>query len=150
MTSTSWLGSASAPTDGECVSAREGEDIVNRRLNGQLAPFESPVAMMRLLLILGWRRTEVSSEVYRKSWLLNEIVPEFDTEALRVKPTISKGATAYVPVHLRIALLAGLAAAAKDTIGMLRDLRPACRPFYLRRFDELAAEALGDSEDFSI
>lgn len=66
------------------------------------------------------------------------------------EPSISKGATAYVPLHLRIALLAGLAAAAKDTIGTLRYLRSACRPFYLKRFDELAASALGDSEDFSI
>ena len=102
-----------SPFSKDWEAAREGEDIVNRRLNGQLAPFESPVAMMRLLLILSWRRTEVSSEVYHKSWLLNEIVPEFDTEALRVKPTISKGATAYVPIHLRIALLAGLAASAR-------------------------------------
>jgi hypothetical protein len=131
-------------------AAREGEDIVNRRLNGQPTPFESPVAMMRLLLILSWRRAEVSSQLYRKSWLLNEVMPGFDTEALRVKPSISKGATAYVPLHLRIALLAGLAAAAKDTIGTVRYLRPACRPFYLRRFDELAAAALGDNADFSI
>jgi hypothetical protein len=106
--------------------------------------------MMRLLLILSWRRPEAASERYRKSWLLNEIVHSFDTEALRIKPSISKGATAYVPLHLRIALLAGVAAAAKDTIGTLRYLRPACRPFYLKRFDELAAAALGDSQDFSI
>ena len=106
--------------------------------------------MMRLLLILSWRRAEVPSELYRKSWLLNEVVPGFDTEALRNKPSISKGATAYVPIHLRIALLAGLAVAAKDSIGTLRYLRPACRPFYLKRFDELAAAALGDSADFSI
>jgi hypothetical protein len=76
-------------------------------------------------------------------------VPGFDTEALRIKPSISKGATAYVSLHLRIALMAGLAAAAKDTIGTLRYLLPACRPFYLKHFDETAA-ALGDGEDFSI
>ena len=47
-------------------AAREGEDIVNRRLNGQPTPFESPVAMMRLLRILSWCRAEVSSQLYRK------------------------------------------------------------------------------------
>jgi TniQ len=131
-------------------AAREGEDIVNRHLRGDRTPLASPVAMMRLLLILSWRRAETSSELYRKSWLLNEVVPGFDAEALRVKPSISKGATAFVPLHLRVALLAGLAAAARDTVGTVRHLRPACRPFYLRRFDELATAALGESEDFSI
>ena len=131
-------------------AAREGEDIVNRHLRGERTPLASPVAMMRLLLILSWRRAETSSELYRKSWLLNDVVPGFDAEALRVKPSISKGATAFVPLHLRVALLAGLAAAARDTVGTVRYLRPACRPFYLRRFDELATAALGESEDFSI
>ena len=131
-------------------AAREGEDIVNRHLRGERTPLASPVAMIRLLLILSWQRAETSSELYRKSWLLNEVVPGFDAEALRVKPSISKGATAFVPLHLRIALLAGLAAAAGDTVGTVRYLRPVCRPFYLRRFDELATAALGESEDFSI
>lgn len=106
--------------------------------------------MMRLLLILSWRRAETSSELYRKSWLLNDLVPGFDAEALRVSPSISKGATAFVPLHLRVALLAGLASAAKGAVGTVRRLRPACRLFYLRRFDELAAAALGESDDFSI
>lgn len=130
-------------------AAREGEDLISRQLNGEPTPLASPIAMMRLLLILSWRRADAASERYSKSWLLNDVMPGFDSEALRISPSISKGATAYVPLHLRIALLAGLAAAAADTIGMLRYLRPACRPFYLRRFDELASAALGDSEDFS-
>lgn len=92
-----------------------------------------------------WAEQKCQSQLYRKSWLLSEVMPGFDTEALRINPSISKGATAYVPLHLRIALLVGLAAAAKDTIGTVRYLRPACRPFY-----ELAAAALGDSADFSI
>jgi hypothetical protein len=127
-------------------TAREGEDIVNRRLKGQPTPLASPVAMMRLLLILSGRQAETSSGFYRKSWLRNEVVPGFNAEALRVKPSIGKGATAFVPLHLRVALLAGLAAAAKDVVGTLRYLRPACRPFYLRRFDELAAAARGESD----
>ena len=106
--------------------------------------------MMRLLRILSWRRAEPSSKFYRKSWLLNDLIPGFDTEALRVRPSISKGATAFVPLHLRVALLAGLASAAKDAVGMVQRLRPACRPFFLRRFDELAPAALGERDDFSI
>jgi hypothetical protein len=78
--------------------------------------------------LVSWRRTGASSELYRKSWLLNEIVPDFVAEALRVKPSISKGATAYVPLHLRIALLAA-SRLPLYTIGTLRYLRPACRPF---------------------
>jgi len=131
-------------------AARTGEDIVNRQLRGGPTPLASPVAMMRLLLILRHIHVDASSGLYRKSWLLNEIVPGFDAEALRVSPSIGKGATAFVPLHLRIALLAGLASAAKDAIGTVRRLRPACRLFYVRRFDELAAAALAETGDFSI
>ena len=105
---------------------------------------------MRLLLILSWRRAEPSSKLYRKSWLLNDLISVFDTEALRVSPSISKGATAFVPLHLRVGLLAGMATAAKEAVSTVRRLRPACRPFFLRRFDELAAAALGERNDFSI
>src|SRR5215467_13042614 len=55
--------------------------------------YSARLAMMRLLLILSWRRAEPSSKLYRKSWLLNDLIPGFDTEALRVSPSISKGAT---------------------------------------------------------
>jgi hypothetical protein len=102
------------------------EDLISRQLNGEPTPLASPIAMMRLLLILSWRRADATSELYSKSWLLNDVMPGFDSEALRISPSISKGSTAYVPLHLRIALLAGLAASAADTIGMLRYLRPAC------------------------
>ena len=37
-----------------------------------------------------------------------------------------------------------------DEVSTVRRLRPACRPFFLRRFDELAAAALGERNDFSI
>lgn len=70
--------------------------------------------MMRLLLILNRPQTTQPPEGYNKSWLLNEIVPGFDAEALRIAPSISKGANAMVPLYLRIALLAGLAVAAKN------------------------------------
>jgi hypothetical protein len=43
-----------------------------------------------------------------------------------------------------------MATAAKEAVSTVRRLRPACRPFFLRRFDELAAAALGERNDFSI
>ena len=139
-----------SPFSKDWDAARKGEDIVNRHLRGEPTPLASPIAMMRLLLILSWRRAEPSSKLYRKSWLLNDLIPGFDTEALRVSPSISKGATAFVPLHLRVGLLAGMATAAKEAVSTVRRLRPACRPFFLRRFDELAAAALGERNDFSI
>lgn len=39
----------------------------------------------------------MSPQLYRKNWLLNEVMPGFDTEALRVKPSISRGATVAAP-----------------------------------------------------
>jgi hypothetical protein len=53
-------------------------------------------------------------------------VPGFDAEVLRVSPSVSKGAAAFVPLHLRVALLAGLAATMSDPVGALRYLGPAC------------------------
>ena len=87
---------------------------------------------LRLLLILSWHRAEPSSKLYRKSWLLNDLIPGFDTEALRVSPSISKGATAFVPLHLRVGLLAGMATAAKEAVSTVRRLRPVL-PETLRR-----------------
>jgi hypothetical protein len=106
--------------------------------------------MMRLLLILSWRNEGAPAEGYHKSWLLNDIIPGFDAEALRVSPSISKGVTAVVPLDLRVALLAGLAIAATDAVGTIQRLRPVCRPFYQKRFDGLACAALGWPFEFSI
>jgi len=130
-------------------SARKGEDILNGRLIGKPTQLASPVSMMRLLLILGRSKAETPSGLYRKSWLLNEVVPGFDAEALRFSPSISKGAVALVPLHLRVALLAGLAFAATDAVGTIRRLRTRCRQFYVSRFDEIAAAAIGGGVDFS-
>jgi hypothetical protein len=94
-----------SPFSKDWDAARKGEDIVNRHLRGEPTPLASPIAMMRLLLILSWRRAEPSSKLYRKSWLLNDLIPGFDTEALRVSPSISKGATAFVPLHCFICAL---------------------------------------------
>jgi hypothetical protein len=41
-----------------------------------------------------------------------------------------------------VALLAGIARVAADPVAMVDHLRPACRPIYMARFDELAAEAV--------
>lgn len=132
------------------AAAKNGEELVNRHLRGERTSLASPISMMRLLLILSWRNEGTPVDGYRKSWLLNEIIPGFDDEALRITPTISKGATAVVPLHLRVALLAGLATVANEATGTLKRLRPACRPFYRKRFDELANAALGWPCEFSI
>ncbi|MBG0804204.1 hypothetical protein IYW41_01030 [Methylocystis sp. H15] len=55
-----------------------------------------------------------------------------------------------VPLYLRIALLAGLAVAAKNAADTIQRLRPFCRPVYRKRFDELAYAALGMPLEFSI
>jgi len=131
-------------------AAKIGEELVNRYLRGEPTPLASPIAMMRLLLILNRPQKAQSTEGYNKGWLLNDIVPGFDAEALRVAPSISKGANAMVPLYLRIALLAGLAFAAKNAVDTIQRLRPFCRPVYRKRFDELAYAALGVPLEFSI
>ena len=141
----------SSPFSKDWNRAIEGEQIVTHHLRGETGSLASPIAMMRLLLILSWRREQITEDGYRKGWLLNEIVPGFDAEALRIKPSISKGATALVPLHLRVALLTGLAIAAKEVAETLHTLRPVCRPFfYQKRFDELATTAIGKPAKISI
>jgi len=102
------------------------------------------------MLILNRPQKAQSTEGYDKGWLLNDIVPGFDAEALRVAPSISKGASAIVPLHLRVALLSGLAIAAKNAVNTTQRLRPFCRPVYRKRFDELAYAALGAPLESSI
>ena len=102
------------------------------------------------MLILNRPQKAQRAERYNKSWFLSDIVPGFDAEALRVAPSISKGASAMVPLHLRVALLAGLAIAAKNAANTIQRLRPFCRPVYRKRFDELAYAALGAPLEFSI
>ena len=131
-------------------AAKVGEEFVNRHLRGEPTPLASPIAMMRLLLILNRPQKAQRAERYNKSWFLNDIVPGFDAETLRIAPSISKGASAMVPLHLRVALLAGLAIAAKNSVDTIQRLRPFCRPVYRKRFDELAYAALGMPLEFSI
>lgn len=131
-------------------AATSGEELVNRHARGEPADLASPIAMMRLLLTLGRPGSDASGGRYRNSWLVNEVVPGFDEEALRVSPTISKGASAVVPLHLRVALLAALSIVAKDSKSALARLGPLCRPFYRRRFEDLAVAAVGRPLEFSI
>jgi len=110
-----------------------GEKIVDRHLNGPAAPLASSIAMMRLLLILSWRHASATVKGYRKSWLLNEIVPGFDAEALRVARR-SAMALPRLSRHLRITV---------SLVLPLRQETPPARyatfaqpgvPFYQRRF----------------
>ena len=136
-----------SPFSKDWDAARKGEDIV---LRGEPTPLASPIAIMRLLLILSWHRAEPSSKLYRKSWLLNDLIPGFDTEALRVSPSISKARPLSCGFICALGFSLVWPLPQKKVVSTVRRLRPACRPFFLRRFDELAAAALGERNDFSI
>jgi TniQ len=119
--------------------ALEGEGIVECHIRGSVTPLSSQLALMRLLLLPSWYRPEQPFAGFYSGWLLNELVPGFDARARLIKRRVNQGAIGSIPPDLRVALLAGIALVAADPTAVIDHLRPACRLFYQRRFEELAA-----------
>ena len=136
------LRDASAFGDLWWREAAAGEGVVEQHLAGQATPLGSPVALMRLLLLPKGHRPGQPFAGFFSGWLLNELVSGFDVAARPTKRRVNQGAIGSIPPQLRVALLAGVALVVANPVAMLDHLRPACRPIYMARFDELAAEAV--------
>jgi hypothetical protein len=137
------LRDASAFGDQRWREVVAGEGIVEQHLAGQPTPLGSPVAVMRLLLLPRGYRPGQPFAGFFSSWLLNELVSGFDVATRPTKRRVNQGAIGSVPPQLRVAPLAGIALVAADPVATVDHLRPACRPIYKARFDELAAKAKG-------
>ncbi len=143
-------GASRAPTlrDASDLSDRwwreavTGQAILEQHLAGQATPLGSPMALMRLLLLPSWYRPGQPVVGFYSGWLLNEIVCGFDVAARPTKRRVNQGSIGSLPPQLRVALLAGVTEVAADPAAVIGHLRPACRPIYQARFDELAATAM--------
>jgi hypothetical protein len=129
--------------------ATAGETLVDRHIRGEKTTVGSPIALMRLLLLPKPWKPQRATDEYRAGWLLNELVPCFDNCARPIKRRVNEGAIGTLPVFLRIPLLAGVAILADSSAAAIENLRKLIRPCTARRFDMLAATALGSRQIFS-
>jgi len=97
----------------------------------------SPAALMRLLLLPRWPDPGELAEGYRPSRLLNAVVPGFDEAVHRYGLERHMVRQPFLPMMLRIALLAGLASVMRDPVRMVKDLRQQTRLGGRQRFEAL-------------
>jgi transcription elongation factor Elf1 len=97
----------------------------------------SPAVLMRLLLLPRWPEPGELSEGYRPSRLLNAVVPGFDEAVHRYGLERHMVRQPFLPILLRIALLAGLATVMRDPVRMVTDLRRQTRLGGRQRFEAL-------------
>jgi hypothetical protein len=108
-------------------SAREGEELLERRAFGFDATTQSPLAIMRLLLLPRWPEPNEMWDAYRRTWLLNVLVPGFDDMVHRFGAKAAMSRKPFLPIALRVPLLAGVAIAMRDPAQTISRLRACTR-----------------------
>lgn len=83
----------------------------------------SPALLMGPLLLPRWPDPGELSEGYRPSRLLNAVVPGFDEAVHRYDLERHMTRQPFLPIMLRIALIAGVAIVMRDPVRMVTDLR---------------------------
>jgi hypothetical protein len=121
-------------------SAREGEELLERHAFGFDATALSPLAMLRLLLLPRWPEPNEMWDSYRQTWLLNVLVPGFDDMVHRFGAKAVMSRRPFLPIALRVPLLAGVAIAMHDPAQMISRLRTRTRSHSNQRFTEIEAE----------
>jgi len=116
--------------------ACEGEAAFEQhKAGGRDVP--SPAVLMRLLLLPRWPDPSELREGYRPSRLLNTVVPGFDEAVHRHGLERHMVRQPFLPILLRIALLAGLATVMRDPVRIVTDLRRQTRLGGRQRFEAL-------------
>jgi hypothetical protein len=118
-------------------SAREGEELLERQAFGFDATALSPIAILRLLLLPRWPEPNEIWDAYRQTWLLNVLVPGFDETVHRFGAKAAMSRKPFLPIALRIQLLAGVAIAMHDPVQAISCLRAHTRSSANQRFTEI-------------
>jgi hypothetical protein len=121
-------------------SAREGEELLERHAFGFDATALSPLAILRLLLLPRWPEPNEMWDSYRQTWLLNLLVPGFDDMVHRFGAKTVMSRRPFLPIALRVSLLAGVAIAMRDPAQTISRLRTRTRSHSNQRFTEIEAE----------
>ena len=120
-------------------SAREGEELLERHAFGFDATTQSPLAIMRLLLLPRWPEPNEMWDAYRRTWLLNVLVPGFDDMVHRLGAKAAMSRKPFLPIALPVPLLAGVAIAMRDRVRTISRLRACTRSHGNQRFTEIEA-----------
>ena len=123
--------------DEHWCSAREGEKLLERQAFGFDAIALSPIAILRLLLLPRWPEPNEIWDAYRQTWLLNVLVPGFDEIVHRFGAKAAMSRKPFLPIALRIPLLAGVAIAMHDPAQAISCLRARTRSSANQRFTEI-------------
>lgn len=121
-------------------SAREGEELLERHAFGFDATALSPLAILRLLLVPRWPEPNELWDAYRQTRLLNVLVPGFDDMVHRFGAKAVMSRRPFLPIALRVPLLAGVAIAMRDPAQTISRLRTRTRSHGNQRFTEIEAE----------
>ena len=121
-------------------SAREGEELLERHAFGFDATALSPLAILRLLLLPRWPEPNEMWDAYRQTWLLNVLVPGFDEMVHRFGAKAVMSRRPFLPIALRVPLLAGVAIAMRDPAQTISRLRTRTRSHGNQRFIEIEAD----------
>jgi hypothetical protein len=79
-------------------------------------------------------------DAYRQTWLLNVLVPGFDDMVHRFGAKAVMSRRPFLPIALRVPLLAGVAIAMRDPAQTISRLRTRTRSHSNQRFTEIEAE----------
>ena len=131
------------PFEGLWPEAIAGERIVEKYLNDERREEQSPIAILRLLLVQTWKPIAGEHEHPVVGWVLGTLFPEFDARARPIKRRVTHAAIATLPIEFRPALLAGLARVSANP-AVLYDLRKATLLRGQRNFDKFCREAKFD------
>jgi hypothetical protein len=115
-----------------------GETIVERSIKEEGRAIGAVIALIELLLMRTWRHEETNAPSYKPGWLLDALVPGFDEAARLVKRHVNRKAVSVLPIHLRPALLAGIAITSNDFFNTAAHMRTRLPPPHRAKFDELS------------
>ena len=117
--------------------ALDGERMFEIYASAATETRTSPLSIATLLCLPRWPAPEELSDGYRISRLLNIVVSGFDDFAHRMGLSRAMSRGLFLPVSLRIPLLAGVAIATRDPKAILSSLHDHALPRARQRFTEV-------------
>jgi hypothetical protein len=126
--------------DWPCAAALEGERLIEEEASKGTEAWVSPAAAAQILLVRRFVHWRPDRGDHRRARVLGILIPEFDRIAIAEPKNIANSGRPFLPLHLRPALMAGVAALVHAGPQMLVALRRHVLAENRRRFDALAAE----------
>lgn len=130
-------------------TACAGEQFFESRTSSSSNLGPSPMTVLRLLMLPRWPHPHEMWSGYRQSRLLNVVLPGFDdlVHTLKLKPALFRNF--FLPVDLRVPLLAGVAVVMRNPGNMISKLRDNTRSHDRRRFADIETETQNGTESTS-